>query len=63
MTEFLRLDIADGVALITLDRADKRNAINGEMIAGLGALYTRCDADDAVRVVVVTGAGSAFCAA
>ncbi len=62
VTDMIRLDVADGVAVITFDRADKRNAINGEMIAGLGAFYAQCDADDGVRVVVVTGAGTAFCA-
>ncbi|MCU1396846.1 MAG: crotonase [Ilumatobacteraceae bacterium] len=61
-TEHVRFELCDGIALITLDRADKRNALSGEMIAGLGAAYAACDADDGVRVVVLTGAGTAFCA-
>lgn len=58
----IRFEVDDHIAVITLDRADKRNALSGEMIAGLGAAYAACDVDDAVRVVVVTGSGTAFCA-
>lgn len=58
----VRLEIADGVAVITLDRPDKLNAFTGGMARELGTAYARCDADDDVRAVVVTGAGRAFCA-
>jgi len=51
-----------GVATITLNRPDQLNACSGELLAQLGDLYRRCDEDDAVRAVVVTGAGRAFCA-
>jgi len=54
--------IEDGVALITFDRAEAMNVMTGEMLDELGDAYRRCDEDDAVRVVVVTGAGRAFCA-
>jgi enoyl-CoA hydratase/carnithine racemase len=53
-------DLVDGVATITFNRPEKLNALNGEMLAGLAATYARCDADDDVRVVVLTGAGRAF---
>jgi enoyl-CoA hydratase/carnithine racemase len=53
-------DVADGVATITFNRPEKLNALNGEMLASLAAAYAQCDADDAVRVVVLTGAGRAF---
>jgi len=53
---------ANGVARITLNRPDKMNACSGDLLDRLGALYRRCDEDDAVRTVVVTGAGRAFCA-
>jgi enoyl-CoA hydratase/carnithine racemase len=53
---------AAGVTLITLNRPDKRNALNAEMIAALGEAYAACDSDNEVRAVVLTGAGSAFCA-
>jgi enoyl-CoA hydratase/carnithine racemase len=57
----LRLDVEDGVAVATLDRPDRRNAFTGAMGESLGRVYRRCDEDDAVRAVVVTGAGDAFC--
>ena len=52
----------DGVATITLNRPEKLNACSGELLEGLTDAYRRCDGDDAVRAVVVTGAGRAFCA-
>jgi enoyl-CoA hydratase/carnithine racemase len=62
MSELIRIDRDDGVAVITLDRPEKRNALSAEMIAGLGAAYSECDTDNGVRVVILTGAGTAFCA-
>ena len=59
--ERVRTEIADGIALITFDRPQKRNALTGSMIQALGAAYAACDADGDVRVVVLTGAGTAFC--
>ncbi|MDI2125234.1 enoyl-CoA hydratase/isomerase family protein [Yinghuangia seranimata] len=61
-SEPVRLDIVDGVAVVTLDRPDKLNVFSGGMGSSLGAAYARCDADDSVRAVVLTGAGRAFCA-
>jgi enoyl-CoA hydratase/carnithine racemase len=58
----LRFDLADGVATITLDRPEVRNAFTGAMGDSLGRALGRCDEDDAVRAVVLTGAGEAFCA-
>jgi enoyl-CoA hydratase/carnithine racemase len=51
-----------GVALITLNRPEKMNACSGDLLERLAAAYTRCDEDDEIRAVVVTGAGRAFCA-
>lgn len=51
-----------GVATVTLNRPDKRNAFNAELIHALHAGIDRLDQDDAVRAVVLTGAGSSFCA-
>jgi enoyl-CoA hydratase/carnithine racemase len=65
MTEFtqIRLDIADGIATITLYRPDKLNAFTRTMMAELIAALDITDADDAVRAVIVTGHGErAFCA-
>lgn len=56
------LDVDKGVALITFNRPDHLNSVNEAMLQGLGDAYRRCDKDDDVRVVVVTGAGKAFCA-
>lgn len=58
----IRLAVADGVATITLDRPEKLNAFTATMMAELLDAFDRTDADDAVRAVVVTGAGRAFCA-
>ena len=52
----------DGVRTITLDRADKLNAVNGALAAAFTAAMASAAGDDAVRVVVITGAGRAFCA-
>ena len=52
---------ADGVALLTLNRPDRLNAFSGAMGEALGRAFRRCDEDDAVRAVVLTGAGRAFC--
>ena len=57
----LTLTVRDQVAVVTLDRPEARNAFTGAMGESLGAAYRRCDEDDDVRAVVVTGAGSAFC--
>jgi enoyl-CoA hydratase/carnithine racemase len=61
MTEHLRFEIADRIATITLDRPERMNAFTFEMIDAWAAALVECRRDDAVRVVVVTGAGSAFC--
>jgi enoyl-CoA hydratase/carnithine racemase len=57
------VDKAEGVATVTLNRPDVLNAINDEMQRELDATLTDCEADDAVRVIIFTGAGDrAFCA-
>ena len=55
-------DIADGVMTITLNRPDKLNAFTPAMRDAMIAAFDNADADDAVRVVIVTGAGRGFCA-
>ena len=52
----------DAVALITLNRPDQRNALNGELIAALAKTVIELDGDDTVRAMVLTGADPAFCA-
>jgi enoyl-CoA hydratase/carnithine racemase len=59
----LRLRVEGQIATITLDRPEKLNAVTPEMLEGLEAMLTSIEADDAIRVVVLTGAGDrAFCA-
>ncbi len=58
----LTVSVADGVALLTLNRPERRNAYTAEMGALLSEAYRRCDDDDAVRAIVLTGAGDDFCA-
>jgi 2-(1,2-epoxy-1,2-dihydrophenyl)acetyl-CoA isomerase len=52
----------DGVARITLNRPDKRNALTERMLADLLAAFQRIGQDRALRAVLLTGTGSAFCA-
>jgi enoyl-CoA hydratase/carnithine racemase len=61
MTEHLRFEIADRIATITLDRPERMNAFTFEMIDAWAAALVECRTNDAVRVVIVTGAGKAFC--
>jgi len=58
----LTFAVRDRVAVITLDRPEQRNAFSGPMSESLSRVYARCDADDEIRAVVLTGAGDAFCA-
>ena len=58
----IKLDIADGVALLTLNRPDRMNAFTDQMAREMIAAFDVTDANDDVRVVIVTGAGRAFCA-
>jgi enoyl-CoA hydratase/carnithine racemase len=59
--ETLELHEADGVLTVTLNRPERKNAINGTMWTELLATFRDAAADPAVRVVVITGAGGAFC--
>jgi enoyl-CoA hydratase/carnithine racemase len=60
--EHLQVDRpAAGVALLTLDNPDMRNAMSDEMTASWAAAVAELAADRSLRAVVVTGAGSAFC--
>ena len=61
MTDQLIETHDDGVATLTMNRPEARNALTGEMQAALAEALPRLAADTAVRVVVLTGAGGAFC--
>jgi enoyl-CoA hydratase/carnithine racemase len=60
--ETLLYAVDDGVATITLNRPDRLNAFTTQMMLDLIAAFDATDADDAVKAVIVTGAGRGFCA-
>jgi enoyl-CoA hydratase/carnithine racemase len=64
MTDYqhIRYAVADGILTITLHRPDQLNAFTSLMAQELIDAFDRSDADDAVKCVIVTGAGRAFCA-
>lgn len=57
------VEVQDGIAVVTLNRPEARNAINSHLARELGAIVQQAESDPAVRVAVLTGAGErAFCA-
>lgn len=60
--ETIHYGFADNILTITLNRPDKLNAFTATMMNELIAVLDHADTDDAVRAVIVTGAGRAFCA-
>jgi methylglutaconyl-CoA hydratase len=62
VSERVLVDLAGGVLTGTLNRPDKKNAIDGAMIDALYALLEQAELDATVRVVVLRGAGRDFCA-
>jgi enoyl-CoA hydratase/carnithine racemase len=62
MSERVRLEVADHVATVTLDRADKRNAVDFAMFDGIIEMAAAIAADSSIRAVVLNGAGQDFCA-
>ena len=61
MVDYLTLERSDGVATITIDRPEVRNAITAPGWTGLHDLFDEVARDDSVRVLVITGAGEDFC--
>src|SRR5690606_739427 len=55
-------DVADGVAALTLNRPEKRNALDAATVAALREAFARAGADPDARVVLLRGAGNDFCA-
>jgi len=58
----IRLEVRERVATLTLDRPERMNAWNGTMEREISDALRRCDQQEDVRAVVITGAGKAFCA-
>jgi enoyl-CoA hydratase/carnithine racemase len=61
MADLVLYDVEAGVATITLNRPDKLNAINWDMVQDLDGAFDRAATDDDVKVVVITGNGKSFC--
>lgn len=62
MPEAILTEVRDGIAVITINRPEARNAVNGEVARGIAAATDAFDADSDVRVLVLTGAGGTFSA-
>jgi enoyl-CoA hydratase/carnithine racemase len=62
MSDRVILTITDGVADVRMNRADKRNALDGAMFQALADVGERLKSEPGVRVVVLSGEGSSFCA-
>jgi enoyl-CoA hydratase len=62
MSDTLLVDRTDGVATVTLNRPDSRNALNSELLRSLYDAFTDLEADDTVAAVIITGTDPAFCA-
>src|SRR5262245_2972992 len=58
----VRFETKGPVAIVTLDRPEARNAVDGPTAAALSDAFRRFEADDALAAAVLTGAGGAFCA-
>ena len=61
-SDVLQVERSDGYAVVTLDRANARNALNATLLAGLTSTMAELDSDGSVRAIVLTGADPAFCA-
>ena len=62
MYEHIKLSVQDGIATITIDRPSSNNALNAQMFRDLIGTVEHCDAEDAVKVLIITGAGKNFSA-
>lgn len=62
MSDLVLYEVRPPAAVLTLNRPDRRNALSRGLIEAIGAAAARAEADPAVRAVIVTGAGNAFCA-
>jgi len=60
VSELIKVEVVDGIQIVTIDRPQARNAINLETAQAMAAAFERMDADDSVRIGIVTGAGGTF---
>tara|TARA_Y100000768_G_scaffold351015_1_gene301607 strand:+ start:3574 stop:4356 length:783 start_codon:yes stop_codon:yes gene_type:complete len=62
MNESVLYDINEGVAVITLNRPDRYNAVNQDLVEGISESLNKAKDDHLVRAIVITGSGKGFCA-
>src|SRR5437764_8338894 len=62
MSDYVLVSIDDGVAVVTLNRPEARNALNSELLRALPEALQQCDDDERVAVIILTAADPAFCA-
>jgi len=62
MNEYVHYEVSDRIAYITLNRPDKRNALNHAFVTELKAAFGRAESDSGVKVIVLRANGKAFCA-
>lgn len=62
MSEHIRVTVADGVCTVTIDRPEKKNSLTRAMYAALADAIEMATTDEAVRCLLLTGAGDVFCA-
>ena len=62
MSDVVLYEATDGIATVTLNRPDQRNAINPEVCDAIRDTFDKVEADPSVRVAILTGAGALFCA-
>ena len=60
--EYIELDIKDRIGTVTLNRPDKRNALNFEFVAELKEAFTLLEDNNDVKLIVLNARGPAFCA-
>ncbi len=58
----LKTELRDSIRILTLDRANKSNSLHPDLISSLAEVLERTDEDDDIHVVLLTGAGTSFCA-
>jgi len=58
----VRFDIEDHIGVIIINRPEARNAVNGDVAAGIEAALDQMEADESLWVGIITGEGSTFCA-
>src|SRR5262249_46773052 len=61
MSDLVLYERRSAAAVLTINRAEKRNALNRDLVAAMAASFTRAGSDDAVRCVILTNAGPTFC--